>query len=112
MQDNNGKWKVKTKGKGLTDSRGPYPMELQIIVFHLGINGNWLFIGGDIPIDPDNAATERSSEDEVLYRPWRGDTNTRTLINYVMTMNAQARVALIEYLGATNQIDLMEPRDG
>jgi len=94
------KWKVVKKGKGLEDSRGPYPVEVQYLVVHLKINGMWLMLGGGIPT---------TAED--MSKVWEADADTRFLISHVMAMNEQSRAAIIQYLAATNQIDLMPGDD-
>ncbi len=103
------KWKVVKKGKGLEDSRGPYPVEVQYLVVHLKINGMWLMLGGDIPMER-GGGIPTTAED--MSKVWEADADTRFLISHVMAMNEQSRAAIIQYLAATNQIDLMPGTEG
>ncbi len=100
----NGKWKVTKKGKGLEDSRAPYPVEVQYLVVHLQINGMWLMLGGAIPMERGGGLPVTVEE---MSRIWEADAATRFLVNHVMAMNEQSRDAIIQYLAATNQIDYM-----
>ena len=97
-----------TPRKGLKDSRGPYPMELQLIVLHLNINGAWLVGGGAIPMD---RVTGLPSSADDLQEMWKMDKNRKFLISHVMAMNDQTVEAIIQYLAATNQIDYMPGPD-
>ena len=101
----NGKWKVVKKGTGLKDSRSPYPMELQLIVIHLRINGMWLMVGGDIPMERGGGLPETREDMEEI---WDTDPDTRLLLNHVLKMNKQARKSLIDFLAATNQVDYLD----
>jgi hypothetical protein len=96
------KWKVIKKGAGLDDSRGPYPVELQYMVVHLKINGMWLMVGGNMPMER-GGGIPITAED--MSTVWEAGADTRFLINHVMKMNKQSRAAITQYLAATNQID-------
>ena len=95
---------VTTPRKGLENSRGPYPNELQIMVVHLHINGMWLMVGGAIPMER-GGGLPITAED--MQEVWKADKATRFLISHVMAMNDQSRQAIIQYLAATNQIDFL-----
>lgn len=98
-------WVITRKGQGLDNSRGPYPLEIQLMVLYLQINGTWLFIGGDLPM---NRGGDLPTTRDDMQALWGADKKTRQLFNYIMRLNDKARESLIDYLIHTNQIDLMD----
>lgn len=96
-----GQWVIKTKGASLKNSRPPYPGELQLMVLILDINGLWLFVGGDLPMERGGGIP--TSKDE-LTALWESDDTTRDLISYIMELNPTAKKHLLKYLKATGQV--------
>lgn len=98
-----GQWVIPNKGSPLKNSRPPYPGEIQLIVLLLKINGMWLFIGGGLPMWRGGDSLPNSREQ--LEQMWKSDPATRSLVSYVMGLDADAKMHMVNYLKATGQIN-------
>lgn len=97
-----GQWIITSKGKNLKSSRPPYPGEIQLMVLILNINGMWLFVGGDLPMERGGGIPTTKDDLNAL---WESDTDTRQLISYIMKLDPKAKQHLLKYLMATGQMD-------